>query len=108
MFVKGGIIPVIGFHSTIESPLSVNLVRPPNTKIPKTNTAVPSNQYPTIGFVNLVVNIDDCDDVKFPPNEPFPKTDDFRKKFVNEDFDGIKNGFCLDNGKFVRKEFERV
>src|ERR1051325_7835538 len=104
MFVKGGIIPVIGFHSTIESPLSVNLVRPPSITIPKTNPAVPSNQYPTMGLVKLVaattVGTDDFD-VCLIELGPFSITGVlaeeliFRKELANKDFDGLKNSLCL-------------
>ena len=39
--------PVTGFHSVIERPDSVSLVRPPNTTMPKIKVDVPINQYPT-------------------------------------------------------------
>lgn len=44
---SGGIEPVTGFHSVMERPDSVSLVRPPKTTIPKIKVDVPTNQYPT-------------------------------------------------------------
>lgn len=46
--LKGGRDPVTGLHSVILRPDSVNRVRPPNTTMPKTLTALPTSQYPTI------------------------------------------------------------
>ena len=43
----GGREPVTGRHSVMLRPDSVNLVRPPNTTIPYTLTALPSSQYAT-------------------------------------------------------------
>lgn len=43
--VKGGRIPVIGFHSVILKPDSVSRVRPPITTIPKTNAEQPKSQF---------------------------------------------------------------
>lgn len=42
--VNGGRIPVIGFHSVILNPDSVNLVKPPMTTIPNTSAEQPNNQ----------------------------------------------------------------
>lgn len=40
----GGRIPVIGFHSVILNPDSVNLVKPPITTIPNTRAEHPKSQ----------------------------------------------------------------
>lgn len=42
--VNGGRIPVIGFHSVILNPDSVNRVNPPMTTIPKTKAEQPNKQ----------------------------------------------------------------
>lgn len=55
-----------GLHSVIDKPLSVSLVKPPNTTIPNTLAALPKSQYATdlseVSGKNLVLLLLDCSD----------------------------------------------
>ncbi len=45
--LSGGMMPVIGFHSVIERPLSVRRVAPPTRIMANTTTAHDASQIPT-------------------------------------------------------------
>lgn len=64
----GGREPVIGRHSVILRPDSVNRVRPPKTTRPKTLAALLNNQYAT--GLELVSGKNDFFEAAFEPDVP--------------------------------------